>query len=181
MRSIRRGPTLGLTAIVALLGIAALATPVIGKPRTTVVHDPKGDGGAFEPGTRPGYCDVVEATSKLAKRGRLRQTVTTRGPLNLGLNAPPVIITRHRVHGAIGLADYVLSPGETGVRTHLRDHRRTVVYYIKRSVIANAVDRDDKYFWVVDQCTIHDDRAPNNGSASQPLRPHHHHHHHHRR
>ncbi len=176
IKSKRRALGVGLIAILAVLGSLALATSVIGK--RIVVNDKRGDGGAFEPHKRPGACDVVQATSELAKKGHLRHTVTTRGKMRLGLNAAPVIITDHRVHGSIGLASFVLSPGEPKVWSHLRNHRRTIVYFVKRSVIANAVGRHDKYFWVVDQCTIHDDRAPNRGSAKQRLRNRRHRHHH---
>ena len=31
-------------------------------------------------GTQPGYCDIIKATSKLAKHGRVRHTVTVAGP-----------------------------------------------------------------------------------------------------
>lgn len=178
LKSKRRALAIGLTAILALAGSLMIASGVIGKSKRTVVHDRRGDGGAFEPHTRPAACDILKATSKLvAKRGRLRHAVTTRGKQTLSLTAPPVVITRHRVRGSIGLAALVLSPGEAGVRAHLRNHRKTVVYQVKRRVVADAVQRRDKYFWVVDQCTIHRDKAPNHGSAVQSLRRHGHRHH----
>jgi hypothetical protein len=168
MRLRRQTPAVVLLALVAGL---LLTSTVIGKSKRTIVHDPRGDGGAFMPHTHPRVCDVIEATSELAKEGHLRHTVTVRGRINLGLNAPPVIITNHRLHGSnIGLASFILSPGEPNVWSHLRNHRHTVVYFVKRSVIAHAVDRRDKYFWVVDQCPIHSDRAPNHGSPAQALK-----------
>jgi hypothetical protein len=174
----RRALGIGLLATVTLLVSLFVAPQVIGKAKRTIIHDRFGDGGALNPGSKPGFCDVVKATSKLARNGRVRHTVTTGGPLTLNLNAPPVVIKRHRVESTIGLADFILFPGEPGVRAHLKNHRRTVVYYVKRSVIADAVGNHKRYFWVVDQCNIHDDRAPDRGSPSQPLKHHHRHHHH---
>jgi hypothetical protein len=176
-KSKRRPLAIGLIAVLVVLGSLFVATQSIGRGQRTVVHDKRGDGGAFVPRTRPGVCDIVKATSELAPEGHLRHAVTTRGKIDLHENAPPVIITNHRVHGPIGLASFILSPGEPKVYSHLRDHRRTVVYFVKRQVIRNAVGRRDKYFWVADQCPIHDDRAPNNGSAVQPLHRAHRHHH----
>jgi hypothetical protein len=167
--STRRALATGLVAALALLAVLAAAATVIGKSRT-VVHDKRGDGGGFEPRKRLGACDVLRATSELARNGRLRHTVTTRGKMRLDLTAAPVIITKRRARHAIGLASYVLSPGEPRVWSHLRNHRRTIVYFVKRSVIANAVGRRDRYFWVVDQCTIHGDRVPDRGSVKQRLR-----------
>ena len=180
MKSKRRALGIGLIAILALAGSLFVAAAVLGKQQRVIVNDRRGDGGGFVQHDRPGVCDIVQATSELAKGKHLRHTVTVRGRMTLSLDAPPVIITKHRVHGSIGLASFVLSPGEPKVWSHLRNNRRTVVYFTKRSVIANAVGRGDKYFWVADQCTIHDDRAPNNGSATQPLK-HSHRHRHHRR
>ena len=177
MKSKRRALGIGLIAIVALAGSLLAAAAVLGKKQRVVVNDTRGDGGGFVQHDRPGVCDIIQATSELAKRGHLRHTVTVRGRITLSENAPPVIITKQRVHGSIGLAQFVLSPGEPKVWTHLRNNRRTVVYFTKRSVIENAVGRADKYFWIADQCTIHDDRAPNNRSATQPLRHRRHHHH----
>jgi hypothetical protein len=175
-KSKRRPLAIGLIACLALLGSLLLVTQVIGKGQRTVVKDKRGDGGAFVPRTRPKVCDIVKATSEFAKEGHFRHAVTTRGKIDLSNNAPPVIITRNRVHGSIGLASFILAPGEPKVYSHVRDHRKTVVYFVKRKVIENAVGRHDKYFWVADQCPIHDDRAPNNRSAVQPLHRHHHHH-----
>ncbi|HEY7151929.1 MAG TPA: hypothetical protein VH391_09625 [Solirubrobacterales bacterium] len=173
-KSKRRPLAIGLIVALALLGSLLVATQVLGRGDRTVVKDKRGDGGAFVPRTRPKVCDIVRATSELAKQGHLRHAVTVRGKINLHENAPPVIITNHRVHGPIGLASFILAPGEPKVYSHLRDHRRTVVYFVKRSLIANAVGRHDKYFWVADQCPIHDDRAPNHRSAVQPLHGRHH-------
>jgi len=178
-KSKRRPLAIGLIVVLAVLGSLLVATQVIGRGQRTVVVDKRGDGGAFEPRSRPKVCDIVKATSELAKQGHLRHAVTTRGKIDLRENAPPVIITDHPIHGPIGLASFILSPGEPKVYAHLRDRRRTVVYFVKRRVIANAVGRRDKYFWVADQCPIHDDRAPNHRSAVQPLHSTHHHHHHH--
>ncbi len=61
------------------------ASAVIGKSKTTVVHDPRGDGGSNGQGN-PAFCDIVEATSKLTKGGKVRQTVTAAGKLTLALN-----------------------------------------------------------------------------------------------
>ena len=177
-KSKRRPLAIGLIAVFVVLASLLVATQVIGRGQRTVVHDKRGDGGAFEPRTRPKVCDIVKATSELAKEGHLRHAVTVRGKINLSENAPPVIITRNRIHGPIGLASFILAPGEDKVYSHLRDHRKTVVYFVKRGVIANAVGRRDKYFWVADQCPIHDDRAPNHRSAVQPLHRVHHHHRH---
>ena len=171
----RRAPAVALIAILALLGSLAVATDVLGKHSRKVIRDPRGDGGAFVPHTQPRVCDVVQATSELAKEGHLRHTVTVRGPITPSLNAPPVIITRQRVHDSIGLASFILSPGEPDVYSRLKNHRRTIVYFVKRSVIADAVGRHDRYFWVVDQCTLHDDRVPDSGSIKQRLRRYRHH------
>jgi hypothetical protein len=163
-----------MAALVLFASLFA-APGVLGRGQRVVVPDPRGDGGGFAPHKRPGVCDIVEATSELAKKGHLRHTVTTRGRMNLTLNAPPVVITKRRVHGRIGLASYILTPGDPQVWSHLRNHRRTIVYFVKRRVIREAVGRTDKYFWVADQCPIHDDRAPNRSSAVQRLRNRHHH------
>jgi hypothetical protein len=167
----RRAPGIALVAVVALLASLAVATMVIGKSSRRVVLDPRGDGGAFTPHTHPKVCDVVKATSELAKHGHLRHSVTVRGRIDPSTNAPPVVITDHRVSGStIGLASFILSPGEPSVWSHLRHHHKTIVYFTKRKVIKDAVNRRDKYFWIVDQCPIRDDRAPNNHSATQRLR-----------
>ncbi len=178
MKSKRRALGIGLIAAVAVAGSLFAAAAVFGKKQREVVNDRRGDGGGFVQHDRPGVCDIVQATSELAQKGHLRHTVTVRGRISLSETAPPVIITRRRVRGSIGLASFVLSPGEPGVWSHLRNNGRTVVYFTKRSVIANAVGRSDKYFWIADQCTIHDDRAPNNRSATQQLRNRHRHRHH---
>jgi hypothetical protein len=171
MKSKRQALGVGLITALALVGGLAVATNVIGKKQQrTVINDKAGDGGGFVPRKRPGFCDIVQATSELAEEGRLRHTVTTRGRVRRKYNAPPVVITRQRVRGSIGLASFVLSPGEPKVWSHLRNHRRTIVYFVKREVIRNAVDRRDKYFWVADQCQLHDDKAPDRGSATQPLK-----------
>lgn len=176
MKSKRRALGIGLIVALALAGSLLAAAIVLGKKQRVVVNDPRGDGGGFVQRDRPGVCDIIQATSELARKGHLRHTVTVRGRISLSETAPPVIITKHRVRGSIGLASKVLSPGEPQVWSHLRNNRRTIVYFTKRSVIADAVGRRDKYFWLADQCTIHDDRAPDNGSAAQPL----HHRHRHR-
>src|SRR5262245_50062957 len=123
----KRG-TLGLAliAVLVMLGSLAVATYVAAKPRVTRVIDPRGDGGALDSSNRrpPGFCDILKATSKLAKGGRVRHTVTTAGPINPTFNAPPVLITKHRVRGSIGLVPLVLVPGVSGVRTHFKNDRR---------------------------------------------------------
>jgi hypothetical protein len=167
MKSKRRALGIGLIALVVLAGSTLAAAAVVGKKQRVVINDPRGDGGGFIQHDRPGVCDIIQATSERAKGGNLRHTVTVRGRINLSETAPPVIITKNRVRDTIGLAAKVLSPGEPKVWSHLRNNRRTVVYFTKRSVIKEAVGRKDKYFWIADQCTIHDDRAPNNRSATQ--------------
>jgi hypothetical protein len=180
--NLKRG-TLGLAsvAILVMIGSLVVATYVTANPRVTRVTDQRGDGGAIDSGTdrSPGFCDIVKTTSKLAKRGRVRHTVTTVGPIKPTFNAPPVLITKHRIRGSIGLVPLVLVPGVEGVRTHFKNDHRTVIYYLKRRQIKRAVGRSDKYFWVADQsnCPIHDDMAPNHGSAVQKLKPRRHHHH----
>ncbi len=175
MRCARRAPWVGLIAALILLASLFAAPGVLGRGQRVIVPDPRGDGGSFAPHKRPGACDIVKATSELAKQGHLRHTVTTRGRTGEILNAPPVVITKHRVHGSIGLPAFILWPGDPAVWSHLRNHRKTVVYFVKRRVIKQAVGRSDKYFWVADQCPIHDDRAPNRGSAVQRLRSGHRH------
>jgi hypothetical protein len=175
MKSKRRALGIGLIALVVLAGSTFAAAAVVGKKQRVVINDRRGDGGGFIQHDRPGVCDIIQATSERAKNGRLRHSVTVRGPINLSETAPPVIITKNRVRGPIGLAAKVLSPGEPKVWSHLRNNRRTVVYFTERSVIKNAVGRRDEYFWVADQCTIHDDRAPNNRSATQPFKRRHRH------
>jgi hypothetical protein len=172
---------IGLLAVSIVLASLAMATNVFGKPKLTVVIDPRGDGGSLDSNTdqSPGYCDILRATSKLAKHGRLRHTVTTAGPVRATFNAPPVFITKHRNKAARAAPVLlILGPSESGVRLHFTNHRRKVTYYVKRRAVKEAVGRSDKYFWVADQafCGVHDDMAPNHGSASQALKPHRHHH-----
>ena len=168
----------GLLAVLIVLASLAMAGVVFGKPKLTVVTDRRGDGGGTN--QSPGYCDIIRATSKLAKHGRVRHTVTMAGPVGATFNAPAVYITKHRVQGSIGLVPLVLVPGQSGVSAKLSSDRRTVVYYLKRRTVKDAVKRSDKYFWLADQvnCQPHDDTAPNHGSMSQSLRPRHHRHHH---
>jgi hypothetical protein len=169
---------IGLALVLVVLASLALAGIVLGKAKLTVVKDPRGDGGSLGSGTNqsPGYCDVLRATSKLAKHGRVRHTVTVAGPVGATFNAPPVFITKHRIKGSIGQVPLILVPGQPGVRTHFSNQRRKVTYYLKRRTVKDAVRRSDKYFWVADQtnCGVHDDMAPNHGSASQGLRGRHH-------
>jgi hypothetical protein len=167
----------GLVAVLIVLGSLAMAAGVLGKPRPTIIKDPRGDGGGVQGHDHPGFCDVLQASSKLAKRGRVRHTVTTRGPIPDRFSAPPVLIKAHWVRDQIGLYRFLLSPGEPGVKTHFTNGRRTVVYFAKRRTIKAAVKRGDKYYWVVDQCPFHDDRAPDRGAPSQVLERHHHHRH----
>ena len=87
-----------------------MAGVVFGKPKLTVVTDRRGDGGGAN--QSPGYCDIIRATSKLAKHGRVRHTVTMVGPVGATFNAPAVYITKHRVRGSIGLVPLVLVPGQ---------------------------------------------------------------------
>ena len=168
----------GLLAVLVVLASLTMAGIVLGKPKLTVVTDRRGDGGSLGSGTdqSPGYCDIIRATSKLAKHGRVRHTVTMAGPVGATFNASPVFITKHRVEGSIGQVPLVLVPGQRGVRTKFSGDRRTVVYYLKRRTVKDAVKRSDKYFWLADQtnCGVHDDMAPNHGSVSQSLKPRHH-------
>jgi hypothetical protein len=167
---------LGVGSLVVLIVLASLtmAGIVLGKPKLKVVTDNRGDGGGGN--QSPGYCDVIRATSKLAKHGRVRHTVTMSGPVGATFNAPAVYITKHRVRGSIGLVPLVLVPGQSGISTKFSGDRRTVVYYLKRRAIKDAVKRSDKYFWLADQvnCQPADDVAPNHGSVSQSLKPRHH-------
>ncbi len=164
----------GLLTVLVVLASLTMAGIVFGKPKLTVVTDRRGDGGGTNQSL--GRCDIIRATSKLAKHGRVRHTVTMVGPVGATFNAPAVFITKHRVRGSIGLNPLVLVPGQRGVRTHFSGDRRTVVYYLKRRTVKNAVHRSDKYFWLADQvnCQPHDDMAPNHGSVSQSLKPRHH-------
>ncbi len=180
MKPKRRPLGVALIAILALAGSLAVATNVLGKRTLTVIEDPKGDGGAVVPGTHPGFCNVIKATSKLARKRRVRHTVTVRGRLSGSPDTTPgVFIKKRWTPGAIGLPDFILLPGEPGVRSHRTNHGRTIVYYVKRRRIADAVDHRRKYYWVVDQCNIPDDRAPNHGSPSQTLKNSRHHGRHH--
>ncbi|MGH2926041.1 MAG: hypothetical protein ACRDK1_08735 [Solirubrobacterales bacterium] len=158
-----------------------MAGVVLGKPKLTIVVDRAGDGGSTGGGSNssPPFCDILRSTSKLAKHGRVRHTVTAAGPVGATFNAPAVLITKHRIQGSIGLVPLVLVPGQQGVNAHFANGRRKVVYYVKRRAVKQAVGRSDKYFWAADQsnCPIHDDMAPNHGSASQTLKGRSHHRH----
>ena len=164
----------GLLAVVIVLASLVTAGVVLGKPKLTVVTDRRGDGGRANQGL--GHCDLIRATSKLAKHGRVRHTVTMGGPVGANFNAPAVYITKHRVVGQRIPNPLVLFPGQRGVRTHFSSDRRTVIYYLKRRTVKHAVHRSDKYFWLADQvnCEPPTDSAPNHGSVSQPLKPRHH-------
>lgn len=168
----------GLLIVLIVLASLAMAGIVLGKPKLTVVTDRRGDAGRANQGL--GRCDIIRATSKLAKEGRVRHTVTLAGAVGATFNAPPVFITKHRVVGSrIGPNPLVLVPGQPGVRVKFSEDRRTVVYYLKRRTIKHAIKRSDKYFWLTDQvnCQPPTDSAPNHGSVSQSLKPRHHRHH----
>jgi hypothetical protein len=171
MKPNRRTLAIASIAVLAVLASLAVTASVIARLKPKVVEDRVGDGGS------PGYCDIVRATSKLARHGRIRHTVKTKGPIAPAFNAPPVYIKAKAFHGPhFGSGVFVLFPDEGGVHVHIKNHR-TVVYTVKRRTIKNHVHRRDRYFWLVDQvnCQPHDDFAPDHGSVSQRLQPRHHH------
>jgi hypothetical protein len=169
------------TVVVVLVGGLLLASAVIGKPKTAVVHDPSGDGGAQNAAS----CDILKATSRLAKHGKLRHTVTTRGKVGLKITdtSPPVVLISSKKHfgGGLNLA-VVLSPSAQGVHARIKGHHKTVLYTLKRSVIASELPKgQERYFWLASTCLNPADTAPNHGTVAQALKKpkrHHHHHHH---
>jgi len=114
-KSKRRPLAIGLIAVFVVLASLLVATQVIGHGQRTVVHDKRGDGGAFEPRTRPKVCDIVKATSELAKEGHLRHAVTVRGKITL---SGPILA--REVDGLIACMKGV--PGVSGVENRLDVH-----------------------------------------------------------
>ena len=166
----------GLLAVLIVLASLAMAGVVFGKPKLTVVTDRRGDGGGAN--QSPGYCDIIRATSKLAKHGRRRHTVTRSARVGATFNAPAVYITKHRVRAR--------SDWSAGARPWpVRGQRQVFKRSTYGCLLPQATDRQgrgqalDKYFWLADQvnCKPHDDTAPNHGSVSQSLKPRHHRHH----
>jgi hypothetical protein len=165
MLMIRRN-RMGVAALLALVcAFLMLASVVIGKPGKTVVHD----------GRSPrdtAACDIRQATSKLAKHGRLRHTITLRGRTVIGAHA--VVISRNR--SVADHVDTVLADGIDGVHARLANHDKTAIFTVKRKLVADAVGNHKRYFWFASSCIGPGDQAPNDGGARQSLkRPKRHH------
>ena len=162
---IRRNRTGAMALMVLGCAFLMFGSVVIGKSGKTVVRD----------GRSPrdkAACDIREATSKLAKHGRLRHTITLRGATVIGAHA--VVISRDR--SVADHVDTVLADGIDGVHAHLANHDKKVIFTVKRKLVADAVENHKRYFWFASSCIGPGDQAPNDGGARQSLKsPKHHH------
>ncbi len=164
----------GTAVMVALLALGlVLCAAVFGATKTARVVDPKRD--SSDP-----VCDVLKATSKLAKRGRVVHTVTMRGTTSK-LTAPSIIIKSGPFRAGVSANFGVLSPFAETARTSFTGHHHTIVMSFKRSAVAEQVGNKNRYYWAVYTCSGPGkvDRAPDTGSRRQALKqPRRHHHHH---
>lgn len=151
--------------VVATLSIGSLlaASGVIGKASKTVVKDGKSP-------HDPGGCDIVKATSAL-KNGVLRHTVTTRGKRGNPLTDFTVVVINHSRSGAAGGSpEYLLDSSNSDAHYRLTNHRKTAVFTVEKSLVADAVDSQKKYFWKAVTCASPGDSAPSEGAARQALK-----------
>ncbi len=163
----------GTAATVALLALGlVLCAAVLGATKTAKVVDPRRD--SSDP-----VCDVLKATSKLAKRGRVVYTVTMRGATSK-LLAPSIIIKSKPFRDGVSTNFGVLSPFTETARTSFTGHHHTIVMSFRRSAVAEEVGNKDHYYWAVYTCSGPGgkvDRAPDTGSRRQALKqPRRHHH-----
>ena len=153
----------GLLAAGALLGALVIATAVLGHTRAKVVNDRRSD-------VSPG-CDIREATSKVTRGGRLRHTITTRGPRQSD-EFTVVLLSASRS----GSIDYLLSSdGGDPASYQLTNQGKTAVFTVDRGRVREAVDNPIRYFWRAVTCSFPGDEAPNGGTVRQSLRRHDHH------
>ncbi len=162
----------GTAATIALLALGlVLCAAVLGATRTVKVLDPKRD--SSEPS-----CDVLRASSKLAKRGRVVHTVTMRGTTSK-LLAPSVIVKSKPFRDGVSSNFGVLGPFTETARIRITGHHHTIVMSFKRSSVAEEVGNKSRYYWAVYTCSGPGsvDRAPDTGSRRQALKqPRRHHH-----